>query len=135
MLVDPPLHPGQPHNRGHAGPGSKLEPLDRGPHPERLVRPFGVVVDHPRIQSLLQLLHGGVPIVVLSQELRTYRLVPPLHLPGSSRRPRRGQQMPDPVLGADPIEQHLRRTSRGPEPAGEDFPIEFLTDVKLRRLV
>ena len=62
-------------------------------------------------------------MIVLGEELRTYRLVPPLHLPGGGRRSGCGQQMPDPVLGADPVEQHLRAGASRPEPAGEDFPI------------
>ncbi len=144
VLVDPPLHPGQPHDLRarlhhrrrwhgrdgtgfddglHAGPGSKLEPLDRGPHPQRLVRPEGVVLLDPDIQRGLQLLQGGVAAIMDAEELGTNRLVPALHLPCGGRRSGRGQQMPDTVLGADPVEQHLRRTPRRAEPAGEDFPI------------
>ena len=44
--------------------------------------------------------------VVRGEELGAHRLVQPLHLPGRGRRVRRGQQVPDPVLGADPVEQH-----------------------------
>jgi hypothetical protein len=68
---------------------------------------------------------------VFGEELRAYRLVPALHFPCGGRRSGCGQQMPDPVLGADPIEQHLRAGADRPEAAGEDFPVEFLTDVKL----
>jgi hypothetical protein len=38
----------------------------------------------------------------------------------------------DPVLPADPVEQHLHR--RAVEPAGEHLAVEFLTDVKPLRV-
>jgi hypothetical protein len=87
------------------------------------MRSLGVVVVHPSIQSLLQLRDRGVLLVMLGKELRTDGFVPPLHLAGGGRRPGCGQQMPDPVLGANPVEQHLGRAARRPESPGEDFPI------------
>ena len=45
----------------------------------------------------------------------------PLDLARGGRRPRRGQQVLDAVLPADPIEQHL--TGAGPEPAGEHLAV------------
>jgi hypothetical protein len=142
VLVDPALHPGQPyhprarlhhrrrwHGRDgtgfddglHAGPGSKLEPLDRGPHPQRMVRPEGVVLLDPDIQRGLQLLQGGVAAIMDAEELGTNRLVPALHLPCGGRRSGCGQQMADPVLGADPVEQQLSRAARRAEPAVKTF--------------
>ena len=94
VLVHPALHPGQPHNRSgrlhHHRPlgrrwnwrgltdglyrgGGESEPLDRWPHPKCLVRPFGVVVHHPGIQRRLQLRDRGVLMIMLGEELRTYR--------------------------------------------------------------
>jgi hypothetical protein len=60
---------------------------------------------------------------------RPHRLVQPFHLAGGGRRVRGGQQVPDPVLGADPVEAH--RPGSEPEPRGEDLAVEFLTGVKL----
>ena len=55
------------------------------------------------------------------EELGAHRLVPPLDLAGRGRRPRRGQQMPDPVLGADPVEQH--RPGPGPNRPVNTLPL------------
>ncbi len=50
-------------------------------------------------------------------------LVQPLHLPRGGRRPGRGQQVPDPVLDTDPVEQHLRARTVRPETTREDLPV------------
>jgi hypothetical protein len=63
----------------HTRPGSKLEPFDWWS--QRLMRPLGVVVVHPGIQSLLQLRDRGVLVIMLGEELGPYCLMPALHLP------------------------------------------------------
>jgi hypothetical protein len=96
-----------------------LESLQWWPHPQRLVRPFRVVVGHPGSKACCSAACGGVLVVVFGEELRAYRLGPPLHLPCGGRRSGCGQQMPDPVLGADPVEQHLGRAARRAEPGND----------------
>jgi hypothetical protein len=65
------------------------------------------------------------------EELGSKGAMEPLDLAGGGRAPRGRQQVVDPVLAADPVEQDLG--VGGPEPAGEDLAVEFPTDVKLPR--
>jgi len=85
------------------GRGGEGEPLDRWPRPQRLMRPFGVVMGYPAVQCRLHLLDGGVLTVMLGEELGPHRLVPTLHFAGGGGRSGCGQQVPDAVLGADPV--------------------------------
>ena len=78
-----------------------------GDPPDRLVRPLVVVVPHPRVELRLGVGDRGEHLAV--EELAAQRLVPPLDLAGRGRRPRRGQQVLDPVVPADPVEQHRPR--------------------------
>ena len=71
----------------------------------------------------------AAPVVIMEELARIACASAPL--PGRGRRSRCGQQAPDAVLGADPVEQHLHRTARRAESAGEYLAIEFLTDVKV----
>ena len=152
MSVHPTLHPVETHRRlnaGLRGGGDRvnhqhftgravrreLEPFDRWPHPQRLVRPDGVVLLDPGVQRGLQLLHGGVAAIMDAEELGTNRLMPALHFPCGGWGSRRSQQMPNTVLGADPIEHHFRARAGRPEAAGEHFPIVAPMAVKgFRRL-
>ena len=102
-----------PARRGRAGTAP------RGDHPDALVRPVVVVVLDPHVQFGLGVLDRVEHPP--GEELAAQRLVEPLDLARRRRRPRRGQQVLDAVLPADPIEQHL--TGPGPEPAGEHLAV------------
>lgn len=78
---------------------------------------------HPPIQGCLQLVDGGEHPVGVGEELRPHRLVKALNLSRRGGRARRGQHMPDPVLHADPIKQHLRRRTARAEPPVNTFPL------------
>lgn len=78
---------------------------------------LAVVVGDPGIERGLQLLDRGVAAVMVSQELRPHRLVPPFNPPGRGLRLGCGQQVSDSVLGAEPVEQNLRGQGGRPEPA------------------
>jgi hypothetical protein len=114
VSVDPALHPVQTHRRLSTGlrrgddrvdhqdstggdVRRELEPFDRRPHPQRLVRPDSVVLLDPDVQSGLQLLQGGVLVIRIAEELGTNRLVPALHFPCPGRRTWRGEQVSDTV--------------------------------------
>ena len=87
------------------------------------MRALGVVLVHPPVQRCLQFTDGGEHAVGVAEELRPHRLMKALNLSRRGGRARRGQQMPDPVLHADPIEQHFRRRTTRPEPPGEHLPV------------
>jgi hypothetical protein len=55
------------------------------------------------------------------EELGAQRAMEPLDLARRGRRPRRGEDVADAVLSADPIEQHFTRA--GTEPAGEHLAV------------
>src|SRR5215218_987087 len=77
----------------------------------------------------------GVAAIMDAEELGTKRFVPALHFPCGGRGSRRGQQMPNTVLGADPVEHHFRARAGRPEAAGEDLAIvsEDLLGMPCRR--
>ena len=56
------------------------------------------------------------------EELGPHRLVQPLHLPCRGRRVRLGQQVLDPVIGADPVEQDVG-PGQGPNLAVNTLPL------------
>jgi hypothetical protein len=72
------------------------------------VRPVIVVFLAPGIdRGLRRLDRGERPGIV--EEIALQGLMPPFHLARGGRRIRPGQQLLDPVLAADPLEQHLGR--------------------------
>src|SRR6266542_1311258 len=81
------------------------EPFSRCSLAEGLVGPEGVVLLYVSVESLLGLLDGGEG--VLGEELVAKGLVKALHLPGGGGRADPGEDVGDPVLPADPIEQRL----------------------------
>src|SRR3954454_11802062 len=88
--------------------GDRGEPFgrcDRHLVIERLMRPLGVVVDHPRIDRRLRLLDAGERLGLV-QEVRPEGPVEEFHLSVLVRGGRRGEPMPDPVAAADLVE-HL----------------------------
>src|SRR6266542_6739050 len=85
--------------------GPEPEPFGRGSLAEGLVGPEGVVLLYVSVESLLGLLDGGEG--VLGEELVAKGLVKALHLPGGGGRADPGEDVGDPVLPADPIEQRL----------------------------
>gem|GEM_PF-5621124 len=80
---------------------------------------FVVVLAHPRIELRLSVGDRFEDLAV--QELATHRLMPTLDFAGRGRRPRRGEDVLDPVLATDPVEQHL--PSARAEPAGEHLAV------------
>ncbi len=93
--------------------------VGRWHHPDALMRSPGVVFENPGIQLVLRCLkRAEYPV---GAELGPQLPVEPLDLPRRGRRPRLGQQMLDPVLAQDPVEQHLHR--RLVEPAREHLPV------------
>ena len=81
--------------------------------------PVVVVVRAPSVEPACAVVESANTLP--SRNSPPQRLVPPLDLARRGRRPRRGQQMTDPVLPADPIEQHL--TGARPEAAGEHLAV------------
>jgi hypothetical protein len=100
-------------------PIGELEAADRGHVADPLVLPVVVVVPHPPVECLLGLLHRGEG--GSSEELLAHRLVQPLDLPRGGRRVGGGEEVADPVVQADPVEQHIGRLST--ELAGEDLAV------------
>jgi hypothetical protein len=103
-----------------------VEPFGRRAAAEGLVRAVVVVVVHPGVDDGL-----GVWDVVEHEVFEAFLAqgaVESLDLAGGGWRPRRGEQMLDAVLPADPVEQDLDRAAG--EPAGEHLSVEFLRDVK-----
>src|SRR5439155_764655 len=86
---------------------------------QSLVRPLRVVVGHPLIESLLGCLQGleHLPGV----ELDSKRLVEALDLARGGRRAWLGEDVVDPVLPANAVEQHLDRGLG--EAASEDLAV------------
>lgn len=78
-----------------------------------------VVVDDPDIESGLALF--GRLEALLREELLSHRLVQPLDLARRGRRIGGGEEMTDPVVEADAIEQHVGGLVG--EPAGEDLAV------------
>ena len=78
-----------------------------------------VVFVHPPIELGLRVSDRFEHFAV--QELARSVLMPPLHLARRRRRPRRRQDVFDPVLAADPIKQHL--TLARPEPPVNTLPL------------
>src|SRR5579875_2913024 len=91
-----------------------------------------VVVGHPLVKSLLGGLEVGESRSV-AQEFGAHTAVEPLNFARRGRRTRLGQQVLNAVFAADRIKEHLDR--RMMKPPGEDLAVEFLRDVKPRRLV
>ena len=87
--------------------------------PNALMWTAGVVVDHPLVELGLGM--RQVHEHAVGAELGAQRPVETLDLPGGRRRAGLGQQMLDPVLAADPVEQHLDR--RHVEPTGEHLAV------------
>jgi len=70
------------------------------------MRPDGVVLGYPRIDRGLR--RGQVSERDgLVEQLAAQAEVGPFHLPGRGRVPGLGQPVDDPVVAADPVEQHL----------------------------
>ena len=88
-------------------------------HGERRVRPLGVVALHPPVELALGRFQIGEHPP--QQELLAKGPVEPLDLAGGGGAPGSGQQMVDPVLPADPIEQDLDVFD--PEPTGEHLSV------------
>ncbi len=107
------------HGRIDRVRGCETEPFPRHHITNALMAPLVVVLMHPRIELGLRVSDRLEYLAV--QELASHRLVPPLDLAGRSRRTRRRQNVLDPVLATDPVEQHL--TSAWPEPASEHFAV------------
>ncbi len=103
-----------------AGAG-QTEPLDWGDVTDALMRAERVVLDHPGVERCLGLGERGEAVVVGCEELGSQGAMEPLDLAGRGRRVRGGQQVPDPVFVADPVEQHGARSE--PEAGGEYFAV------------
>ena len=142
--VDPPTaaprHDADPHARAQNPAARTSRPLRQAPRPQhqdprprQTVEPvdtflvtdvaLGVVMNHPPIQCRLQLTDRGEYPVGVGEELRPHLLMKALNLSRRGGRPRRGQQMPDPVLHTHPIKQHLRRRTTRTEPPREHLPV------------
>jgi hypothetical protein len=93
-------------------------------HVQALVRPGGVVVLAPGVHRSLGVLHAGERPADVEQ-FQLQGLVQPLDLPGRGRAGL-GQPLGDPVLPADPLEQHFGRAGL-PEPAGELLAVPVRT--------
>ncbi|SLB43281.1 Uncharacterised protein [Mycobacteroides abscessus subsp. massiliense] len=98
----------------HRSTGS--ESLRWGGHLQRLMRPNSVVGMHPCVQCLLRHLQVRERLN-LRKEFSAQTAVKPLDLARRRRGAWRGQQVLDPLLTADRIEEHLHR--RMVEPPGE----------------
>jgi hypothetical protein len=103
----------------------QAEPLDRCGHPERLVRPKRVVSGDVVIERALNVGDGGEDPG--REQLVAKGAVEPLDLAGGGRRADRGEQVEDPVLAADPVEQDLVSRSGG-------TPVEHSSVVREHRL-
>lgn len=79
------------------------------------MRTIGVVLLHPLVQRRLSL-PDALERTAVVEEFTPQRLMEPLDLARRGRRRRLGQPVRDPVLPADPVEQHLTTTA---EPGGE----------------
>lgn len=92
------------------------------------MRPFMVVFGLPGIHRALRFRNGlEWPGVVKEVGLQGLRL--PLDLANGGRRVRPCEQLPDPVLAADPLKQHVSRA--GPaEPADEHLPVIAATNAR-----
>ncbi len=90
-------------------------------HLQRLVRAAVVVSVHPGVDRCLRGREIGER-ACLVEEVAAQTLMPALDLAGRGRCAWFGQPRGDPVLPADPLEQHLRRI-RLAESAGELFPV------------
>jgi hypothetical protein len=100
-----------------AGLRSRLKLAGGGGHVQGLVRAAVVVFLPPRVDCGLSFLNRGErPGVV--EELVLEGLVRAFYLPRRGRRVRLGEQLPDAVAAADPLEQHLGRAGLA-ESAGE----------------
>ena len=136
--VDPPGHPAPataPRSTGPRGRDRCLADLDRDDRSARPARTAPPAAGHRRTGAAARCCtpppsasnaacssrDGGELALVIVEELGPHRLVQPLHLPRRGRRVRRGQQVPDPVLRADPVEHHRPRTQ--PEPGREHLPV------------
>ena len=106
-------------DRGHRGGCGVPEPVGGNRHAQRLMWTAGVVVDHPLVELGLRM--RQVHERAVGAELGAQRPVETLDLPGGRGRAGLGQQMLDPVLAADPVEQHLDR--RDVEPTGEHLAV------------
>lgn len=78
-----------------------------------------VVVEHPLVELALGIRESREDPV--GAELSADRPVESFDLARCRRRARLGMQVPDSVLAADAIEEHLDR--RTPEPSGEDLAV------------
>ncbi|TWG07568.1 hypothetical protein FHU35_11185 [Saccharopolyspora dendranthemae] len=97
------------------------EDLGRGGHVQRLMRPLSVVFPPPFLHRLPGMLHIGERALVGEQFILD-AAVPTLDLARRGGRADLGQQMRDPVVPGDPVEQHLRR-ARTPVFPGELFAV------------
>ena len=85
-----------------------------------LVRPGGVVLRGPGVQRVRQTGDRCEDTVHPGGELRPHRLMQPLDL-RLRRRVRRGENVPDAVVGADPAGHHRARP--GPEARSKDLAV------------
>ena len=95
----------------------EAEPVRGRRHLEGLVRAHRVVVRDPRVERGLRGLERRERPVC--EELLAQALVEPFNLAGRRRRAHGGMAMGDPVLPADPVEEHL--DGSGSEASGEDL--------------
>jgi hypothetical protein len=102
------------------GRGSgELEAADRGDVADALVLAVGVVVADPCVEGPLRV--AETDQARLGKELLAHGLVEPLDLAGGRRRIRRSEDVADPVVMTDPVEEHHRGLGR--TLAGEDLAV------------
>ncbi len=97
----------------------EFEALDRWHVAQGLVFPLAVVVGDPDVESSLELLDGLEALV--GEELLAHRLVQALDLAGRRRRIGRGQEVADPVVETDAVEEHVGGLAT--ETPGEDLAV------------
>src|SRR5664280_2366972 len=88
---------------------------------EGLVGSDGVVLHHPGVEGSLSYFDGGMSTFVIDEKLVPVGPVEALDLAGRCRRVRGGQSVLDPVVVADPVEEHRSRSRA--ESGREDLAI------------
>jgi hypothetical protein len=87
---------------------------------------LGVVAHDPRIELALRGVNGRKHSC--GQELVTESPMKALNLAGRRGRERRREEVVDPVVATEPVEEHFGGGES--ESIGEDLAVEFLSDVK-----
>jgi hypothetical protein len=105
---------------------SSLKALLWRVHLQLLVRSLGVVFHDPCVELTLEVLERTE--LAASDELAAQRVVPALDLAGRRRTGRFGEDVIDPVLSTDLVEEDLGVVAT--KAASEDLAVEFLSDVK-----